>query len=584
MGELNLSLANEQISGGTGGGSSHHWFFYWKTASSLWEQKLKDQHYGSTVYVPLNWSFHSENGKQVDFGQSRPESDLEKLTNIVEDLGKEIIFFLPLGPMPFLANGGVPTLLARTLSVSFDGLQLAFCDSEQKVNSVYSYFDTRIFQGFRQFSYALNAYFEEKKLKSKVAGLYAGAFYEQEYFSYHEDVSNSFQSGLVRYLKTNNSAQGSFESFANAEEEVGASLDYFTLISELYLETAKEYLADYWVGSCDACLLGGGPTDLIKRSCASWEHPARYSRHITWALTHNKIPITALLTEQVQTKGFNQFYDMAVSSNKIENYFNHHCFEDDSSYGYSNLFFYDLFEPSHRYTSKTHAWKDLGLLEYFNHICPYNYSVSQNINVLSEADFYSDRVQFIFAKDLKDGNLSPVLKAFLNGMSLVVDLSDISLENHKRVESFILENSLETEEIQFIVGLRHISLGQGRLILFDGTDLKDQSSEAKIDFWTKILSIFEFKNQKIEVEEPVEYFWLKRTPSGQELSFEEIRRVIFYNPSSYKRKVKINLNNQHKLLRAINEFNVQVKIESPNVEITMLPDGCFALDFGFFDE
>ena len=136
-----------------------NWFFYWKTSASLWKNKLQEFP-GTKIIIPVNWSFHSETGDQFDFDEHRPETNLKKLVEIAESVGKQVIFFLPLTPAPFLSNGGLPHLLARGLALNNEQMAYGIIDADDNLIKIYSFFDPRVFEAFDRFVKKLGQYFD----------------------------------------------------------------------------------------------------------------------------------------------------------------------------------------------------------------------------------------------------------------------------------------------------------------------------------------------------------------------------------------------------------------------------------------
>ena len=117
-----------------------NWFFYWKTSSSLWKSKLED--FSSRVVLcPINWSIHHKGQEDIDFLGNNPEANLKKLVSVIRELGKEAIFLLPLGPAPFLPNGGVPHVFSRFPSLNKENAIYGVADPEGRINKMYSFFD-----------------------------------------------------------------------------------------------------------------------------------------------------------------------------------------------------------------------------------------------------------------------------------------------------------------------------------------------------------------------------------------------------------------------------------------------------------
>ncbi len=149
------------------------WFFYWKTSASLWKTKLQEFP-GTKIIIPLNWSFHSETGDQFDFDDHRPETNLKKLVEIANEVGKQVIFFLPITPAPFLPNGGMPHLLARSLSLNSEQMAYGVIDADDHLVKIFSFFDTRVFEAFEKFVKKLGQYFNTHKIASDVWGIRCG--------------------------------------------------------------------------------------------------------------------------------------------------------------------------------------------------------------------------------------------------------------------------------------------------------------------------------------------------------------------------------------------------------------------------
>lgn len=165
-----------------------NWFFYWKTAASLWRIKLQEFP-GTRIIVPLNWSFHSETGDNFDFDEHRPETNLLKLVSIAKEVGKSVVFFLPVTPAPFLPNGGLPHFLARGMALNREGMAYGVIDNDDNLIKIYSFFDPRVFEGFNRFVRSLGKYFLDNGINVDVWGLSCGYFENGNYKSFHATIS-----------------------------------------------------------------------------------------------------------------------------------------------------------------------------------------------------------------------------------------------------------------------------------------------------------------------------------------------------------------------------------------------------------
>ena len=143
------------------------WFFYWKTSPSLWEEKVKSC-LSRYLICPIFWGHHVTSENKFDFGEAVPETDLKKLTDIASRFEKEVIFFLPLGPAPFLPNGGVPSSISRYFSSNGRGMTLSAVDSSGNINKMVSFFDHRIFHAYSNFITTLGNFFESNGIEANV--------------------------------------------------------------------------------------------------------------------------------------------------------------------------------------------------------------------------------------------------------------------------------------------------------------------------------------------------------------------------------------------------------------------------------
>ncbi len=77
--------------------------------------------------------------------------------------------------------------------------------------------------------------------------------------------------------------------------------------------------------------------------------------------------------------------------------------------------------------------------------------------------------------------------------------------------------------------------------------------------------------------------WRTRGPGGSELKFQEIRRVSFFNRTSYKKKARINTKSNFAFIKILDETNVNVASANNVVEVEFLPGGFVSLDFGVYE-
>jgi len=128
-------------------------------------------------------------------------------------------------------------------------------------------------------------------------------------------------------------------------------------------------------------------------------------------------------------------------------------------------------------------------------------------------------------------------------------------------------------------------MGEGRLFIFDSSEFEDlqkdgQKSDKKRQFWNKVFDSLDFKYPEIMAEEGLRYTWFDRGVASSELKFERVKRVSFFNPTSYKKKVKVRYPSQFIFQKSIDEKNVSMNNTTHEIELYFLPKGSVSLDFG----
>ena len=222
-----------------------NWFFYWKISSSLWREKIGEIP-SSSVILPLNWAFHSDTGESYDFARSRPETDLKKLSQTIIEMGKRPLFFLPLGPCPFLPHGGVPLLLARETCLNEDLRPRAFVGSHGELQCFSSFFDPRILKAFSRFVRVLGQMFSQRGVEGEIFGFEPGHLTGEGFRPYLFDYSKAFEESFFQYSK------GQEREGREAKGE-----DFRDLVAEFYVEEAQNALLGHWSGHLKIAFLGG---------------------------------------------------------------------------------------------------------------------------------------------------------------------------------------------------------------------------------------------------------------------------------------------------------------------------------------
>ncbi len=556
-----------------------NWFFYWKTSASLWRSKLQEFP-GTKIIFPLNWSFHSETGDQFDFGEHRPETDLKKLVEIAKEVGKEVIFFLPLGPAPFLPNGGLPHLLARGLALNNEQMAYGIIDADDNLIKIYSFFDPRVFEAFDRFVKKLGQYFANSKIAADVWGIRSGYFKDGQYRSFLEDSSKTFEQAFGRFLQGKKSENQTLSPL----EEKQYAFEFNKTVQDLYSTNARESIGANFEGVLDVAFLGASTSKFLKRISGTIS-TVDYTSELYESLAKDIIPSSVLISHRLK-KGVlvREFNDLVANSYLPARLSSQSAYEFEDIAVFSPLSFFKVYEKIDGVSSMFQSWEQLGLWSYLHSTFGWSYKVisSDTLKLHENKNPYQENINLFHGHDVDRTIFNFILKTFMNGGRVILNRSGLSEEYAKRFETFFLENSLNVEKVNFKTQIQNINLGEGRLVLIDGDQFQDMPLSDYEEFWNKIVDTFSLVHIPIQNVEGIDYYWRTRPSSTNELKFEEIRRLSLYNPTSYRKKIKMNLSRNFVVYKVLDEINVFVQTFPNEIDIELSPEGSVIVDFGVF--
>ena len=556
-----------------------NWFFYWKTSASLWKTKLQDFP-GTKIIIPLNWSFHSETGDQFDFGDQRPETNLKKLVEIAQEVGKQVVFFLPLTPAPFLSNGGLPHFLARGPSLNFEKMVYSVVDADDHLIKIYSFFDPRVFEAFDRFVKKLGQYFKINNISSDLWGIRSGYFQDGHFKSFFEDTSKTFDLAFSRFLEEKRPPQ----QVLSFLEEKQFAFEFNKTVQDLYITTARESIGANFEGTLDVAFLGGSTSKFLKRLAGSIS-TVDYSTELYEALAKDIIPSSVLIHHRLK-KGVlsREFNDLVANSYLPARLSANSSYEYEDVAIFSPLSFFKVYEKIDGVSAIFQSWEQLNLWTYLRSTFGWSYKVISNdtLKLHENKNPYQEYIHMVHGHDIDRTLFNYMLKIFMNGGRIIMNRSGLSEEFSKRFETFFLENALVVEKVNFKTKIQNITLGDGRLILIDGDQFSEMSPADYEEFWKKIIETFSILHIPIQNVEGIDYYWRTRPSSTNELKFEEVRRLSLYNPTSYRKKIKMNLLKNFVVYKVIDEINVLVQTFPNEVEIELSPEGSVIIDFGVF--
>jgi hypothetical protein len=559
-----------------------NWFFYWKTSVSLWRTKLSELKGVTKIMVPINWSFHTEMGEQFDFGDYRPETNLAQLSEVARELGKEIVYLIPMTPAPFLQNGGLPHLLSKTITLDNEGMAQSQIGPNDELHKVYSWYDPKVFKAFSRFIKALGKYFYRDGIVNDVFCMKCGYFEKGRFHSFLEDSSKEFHDSFSRYIDARlNDDRNPFEKPATVYQEQILKYKFENLISNLYFTSVEEGITANFEGIVNVNFLGSSVPDTLKRMMHN-NDVKKYSQEIFETITKKMIVSSTLLPSHLK-KGVLGYQLRSLMGENYINQILDNNIEDDGYLGFSPLGFFEIYENSFNSSFEKNSWKNLNLLNYLYEHFRFNFFITEDKDFkFDESTVDNEKIHFIQGSELTRESYSDMLKLFMNGGKIILNRSGLSDEFSRKIEMFSTENSLQIEKVNYNCLIVNVALHAGRLVLFEGFDLENLSQDIQLEFWRKLLSTFEILHLNANVPSEIQVSWSTRNISTAELNFEEVRRVSFYNISSYKKKVKVPHMKNFALLKIYDEYNVNVSKWSQEVEIELLPEGHVALDFGVY--
>jgi hypothetical protein len=555
-----------------------NWFFYWKTSASLWKTKLQEFP-GTKIIIPLNWSFHSETGDQFDFGDHRPETNLKKLVEIATEVGKNVVFFLPLTPAPFLPNGGLPHLLARSVALNNEQMAYGIIDADDHLVKIYSFFDPRVFEAFDRFVKKLGQYFSVNKISADVWGIRSGYFKDGQYRSFIEDTSKTFESAFSRFLQTKKSP----DEVISPIEERQYAFEFNKTIQNLYETNARESIRDNFEGTLDVAFLGAGTENFLKRLYGTIL-TADYSAELYESLAKDIIPSSVLLSHRLKKGVLTRELNDLVANSYLPLRLASTAYEHEDISTFQPLSFFKVFERIDGVSSLFQNWSDLNLWQYLKANFGWSYKVihSDTLKLHENKTPYQENILLFHGHDVDRTIFNFILKTFMNGGRVILNRSGLSDEFNQRFETFFLENNLNVEKVHFQTQIQNIALGEGRLVLIEGEGFKDLSKQEYFDFWKTLVETFSLIHVPIQNVDGLDFYWRTRPSSTNELKFEEVRRLSLYNPTSYRKKIKMNLTKNFVVYKVLDETNVIVQTYPNEIEIELSPEGSVIVDFGVF--
>ncbi|HXH32363.1 MAG TPA: hypothetical protein VNJ01_16300 [Bacteriovoracaceae bacterium] len=447
---------------------------------------------------------------------------------------------------------------------------MASLDRDQNLNKMLSFYEPKVYGAFTGFLRAFEAFLTEHQVQSPVWG--AEFFYLEDghKISFLEDWSVAFDHGFSRYVRQK------FPTGTGLADESDLKTVFRSEVSSLFLQSAESVLTTYWMGKMPVTVLGSSPRDCIQRSMPSGKSQLSYTRELVHLYMHDQWISSSLLTNTEKKDLLPFILADQFSSSDAEEKFQFQLPRTDLTEEYRPFGVVEIF-------SKDESLRKMGLLKFLDDNYRSLYQFSDSFAFTNEwVQGSQHKIKLFQGGALDRLGFAQILKLFMLGQRILLDVQDLPLELDKRLQVFLIENNIKNQTLNFVTAISVFELGDGRLITFDGKKLIGKPEQK--NFWHQIFKYFNLTQPEVTMDDDLFSFWKIRSTSGHELNYLDVRRVNFYNPTSYKKHVTINTKNHFAFLRAADSLRASAKSVSQRVEVELLPNGKISLDFGHYEE
>ncbi len=543
-----------------------NWFFYWKISASQWESKISEYSAPGPIFIPVYWGFHQENSEKIDFGDINTECDLARLVKIFQNLNKECIFLFSTGALPFLANGGFPSFLSREPQIDKDGLKRSVINNLGEVSQLYSLYEPRVYAGFKKFISHFNEMLNKEKLSVRIMALTFDYFNDFYPAGIEQDYSVSFQNAFEKY------------SMSNA----GAPEVFRFAIQELYLETIKEVLERQFIGIYPSVFLGSSETELTQRSIKELDLTQQFLYQAIQSLVWKKIPSSILLMPHEMNAPLKYFFSNLIHSSYVESSILSHSSIDHPNVLMPLKFIFLVMNSKEK--SHLNYIVDSGILSSIGEEYANSYSWLHKVNLEEELEKESQFNIYSFVGDkLSAEDFSSIIKLFFAGKKVIFDSANLNEDLKLRFDHFLQENQLQPTVLNSLTQIQIIELTEGMLLSYDGSKIKNESSEKKHAFFSQIFKFLNFPNPKITADENLFHFWRNRQAVSGDLNYQEIRRISFINPTNKTLKGHVAHDAHFAFLKAVDPSSAQFKSLPTGVSVEIAAKGFISLEYGYFE-
>lgn len=576
--------------------TGENWFFYWKASASLWSSKLEQYSGPSPLFIPFLWSHHvtrvsssSGYGAQVvvDFGQKRQDANLIELFELAKSLHREAVLVIPLGPLPFVSSGGMPSWLCDAVAEDKNGMPKVTIDEQNRIHKSYSFYSSKVFKEYLQTLSVLADLIRSKGIQIKVYGL--SSYYQDptdfKIQSFFEDYSKVAQQAFARYFAT---VKNPDQHLAEESKVSDKDWTYFQKdMKSLYTNALEETFAGFYQGELSVLFAQTSPWQpLTSLQLTSSPESLLDSIKVGWQ--NSMIPSLILS----QHKNFSSSTDV----HKLYQATTPHdwlpALIDSEDKSILNQVFN---KPLHllNLLGDSQLIKESGLTKILDSTYHGTWQLLKHYSEHELETWEEAKSLFLFELPTppkynhsnSDPMVNLIIKTVMRGHQVAINRQALSKEQIRLFELFIHENQLKKVLIGHFCPLEFISIGQaGKLCFFNVSEVTQTTSDLRIAFWKQILRLFEVEFINWQMDESFESLWLYRSATTGDLYYEHIRRVILRNKTSEAKNITIPRDKKHILVKILDPNGVEVITKPQTIDLHFQAQGFVVLDFGLIGE
>lgn len=571
-----------------------NWFCYWKSSSTLWSSKIEQYQGPTPMFVPLLWSHHvhkiAPTGSEtqykisVDFGHKKQDTNISEVFKLSQSMGIEAVLVIPIGPLPFVSAGGLPSWLCESISLNKEGFAKIAIDDQQRIHKSYSFYSPKVFKEFVQMLSVLADQINSKGLSVKVYSM--NSFYinptTEKLESFFEDYSETAEQSLARYFA---SLKIQEKNLQNSKVTDKQWMDFHMQMQNLYTQAIKEIFAGNYqhnlqvafsksshYGALSAMSMGSQDFSCLDFIKTCWQ-----SSMIPSFVTGNygTTPITKLYQATCPHDWLKDFTNSRKNDLNQNSYIPLKLLEvmsENESLDKIGLYpiLCESFHGSWSYISK------------FTSEEVQSWELPKTIII---QDIASNISEDKFQNSCQDPFVQTLIRAIMGGHQLAVNREALTANQIRLLEQFFIQNQLRKILVNHYCPMEFISIGQaGKICLFNGSEIKNSTKDLQKAFWKQIVKLFEIHFVPWTLNSEIEVLWLEKEAGTQDLYYEQMRRVILFNKSHDAKELSITRDKKHFLVKIIDPTNAEVITKPQSIEINFQSQGFVILDFGFVSE